>query len=66
MRVKRLLPKLPITWGGDEPVHSSRSDSERRRSAYLRRQQPAVVTLAFAANHLASLGQARDEMERKA
>ena len=43
-----------------------RTQSQEIRAAWLQRTQPATVTLACAANHLVSLGQARDEMERKA
>lgn len=58
MRAKRPLPR--------GTRHDKRWRADRLRALHLWRPQPAIVTLAFAANHLVSLGQARDEMERKA
>lgn len=64
MRAKRLVPRLSIA--APRAKFTKRSDSQRVRAAWLTRAQPATVTLRFAADHIAALGQARDELERKA
>ena len=66
MTTKRPVRRHSLTFTHRHPHPNHPREQPRLRADWLQRTQPATVTIACAANHLTSLGQARDEMERKA